>query len=199
MRNDQIFVLMLVVLLPLTGCFDSGGIGDADGQDTTEQTETTVNNFYNNTTTIQSTPVYRYVTFDEEISNGNWNSTIVPMKNSYGDEGNYEHVHLGRFNTTSNNLYTVVYSTYTCETITGWEDGSECAIYFESTCGDISYPAQYFSLLTSETNARMLPGTVDSSCMHNVYSYYSISLVQEYGIMRMHYEIAFKEIPVSAL
>jgi hypothetical protein len=45
----------------------------------------------------------------------------------------------------------------------------------------------------------MLPGTVDSSCMHNVYSYLPISLVQDNDIMRMHYEIAFKEIPVSAL
>ena len=34
MRKDQIFVLMLVVLLPLTGCFDGGGIGDAEAQDT---------------------------------------------------------------------------------------------------------------------------------------------------------------------
>jgi len=31
MRRDQIFVLMLVVLLPLTGCFDGGGVGEAEG------------------------------------------------------------------------------------------------------------------------------------------------------------------------
>ena len=37
MRKDQIFVLMLVVLLPLTGCFDGGGIGDADAQDTSSE------------------------------------------------------------------------------------------------------------------------------------------------------------------
>jgi len=36
MRKDQIFVLMLVVLLPLTGCFDGGGIGDVDAQETDE-------------------------------------------------------------------------------------------------------------------------------------------------------------------
>ena len=58
MRNDQIFVLMLVVLLPLTGCFDGGGIGDADGQDTAEQTETTVNNFYNTTTVVEPSTEY---------------------------------------------------------------------------------------------------------------------------------------------
>jgi len=32
MRNDQIFVLMLVVLLPMSGCFDGGGVGEAEGQ-----------------------------------------------------------------------------------------------------------------------------------------------------------------------
>tara|TARA_B100001564_G_scaffold359209_1_gene380150 strand:+ start:68 stop:499 length:432 start_codon:yes stop_codon:yes gene_type:complete len=42
MRKDQIFVLMLVVLLPLTGCFDGGGIGDADAQETDENDQNTV-------------------------------------------------------------------------------------------------------------------------------------------------------------
>ena len=35
MRNDQIFVLMLVVLLPMSGCFD-GAVGDAEGTDDTD-------------------------------------------------------------------------------------------------------------------------------------------------------------------
>ena len=33
MRNDQIFVLLLVVLLPMSGCFDSGAVGDAEATD----------------------------------------------------------------------------------------------------------------------------------------------------------------------
>ena len=37
MRNDQIFVLLLVVLLPMSGCFDGGGVGEAEGaQDSDE-------------------------------------------------------------------------------------------------------------------------------------------------------------------
>ena len=32
MRNDQIFVLMLVILLPMSGCFDDA-VGDAEGTD----------------------------------------------------------------------------------------------------------------------------------------------------------------------
>ena len=29
MRNDQIFVLLLILLLPMSGCFDGGGVGEA--------------------------------------------------------------------------------------------------------------------------------------------------------------------------
>ena len=32
MRNDQIFVLLLVILLPMSGCFD-GAVGDATAED----------------------------------------------------------------------------------------------------------------------------------------------------------------------
>ena len=59
MRNDQIFVLLLVVLLPLSGCFDGNGLGEAEGADDSDtSSETTiVNNYYNNSTTIiQQTP-----------------------------------------------------------------------------------------------------------------------------------------------
>ena len=40
MRKDQIFVLLLVVLLPMSGCFDGGGVGEADAaQDSTSTDE----------------------------------------------------------------------------------------------------------------------------------------------------------------
>ena len=43
MRNDQIFVLLLVILLPMSGCFD-GAVGDAEGSEevvpaTTEESQ----------------------------------------------------------------------------------------------------------------------------------------------------------------
>jgi len=53
MRNDQIFVLLLVVLLPLSGCFDGGGVGEAEGAQDSDETSggtTVVNHYYNNTT-----------------------------------------------------------------------------------------------------------------------------------------------------
>jgi hypothetical protein len=55
MNTDRIFVLLLVVLLPLSGCFDGGSVGEADA--TTEDNEsTTVINYYNNTTTVVQSP-----------------------------------------------------------------------------------------------------------------------------------------------
>ena len=57
MRNDQIFVLLLVVLLPLSGCMDNtvGGVeGSEDSESNTDITNTTtvVNNYFNQTTNI---------------------------------------------------------------------------------------------------------------------------------------------------
>ena len=53
MRNDQIFVLLLVVLLPMSGCFDAGSVGEAEGAQDSDETSggtTVVNHYYNNTT-----------------------------------------------------------------------------------------------------------------------------------------------------
>ena len=46
MKTDRIFVLLLVVLLPMSGCFDDA-VGDAEGAD--DSSGTTVVNNYNNT------------------------------------------------------------------------------------------------------------------------------------------------------
>ena len=51
MRNDQIFVLLLVVLLPMSGCF-ADAVGDAEGADES----TVINNYYNNTTVEYNFP-----------------------------------------------------------------------------------------------------------------------------------------------
>jgi hypothetical protein len=52
MRTDHVFVLLLVILLPMSGCF-GGSVGDAEGADDTSST-TVVNNYYNNTTSSDS-------------------------------------------------------------------------------------------------------------------------------------------------
>ena len=46
MRNDQIFVLLLVILLPMSGCFD-GSVGDAEGAEDGSTGTTVINNYYN--------------------------------------------------------------------------------------------------------------------------------------------------------
>ena len=54
MKTDKVFILLLVILLPLTGCLDVSDNADAQDASDSEETETTViNNYYNNTT-VQS-------------------------------------------------------------------------------------------------------------------------------------------------
>ena len=55
MKPDKVFILMLVILLPLTGCIDVSDNADAqDASDSEEKETTVINNYYNNTTTVQS-------------------------------------------------------------------------------------------------------------------------------------------------
>jgi len=46
MTTDRIFVLMLVIMIPMTGCF--GAVDNADAEQ--NDSDTIVNNYYNNTT-----------------------------------------------------------------------------------------------------------------------------------------------------
>ena len=47
MKTDRIFVLLLVVMLPMSGCFDDA-VGDAEGTDESEVNEELLNNSTNN-------------------------------------------------------------------------------------------------------------------------------------------------------
>jgi hypothetical protein len=195
MKTDRVFVLLLVVLLPLSGCFD-GSVGDADATEDSSENTAVINNYYNNTTVVNMTssiPDYKYVVFDEELNNGNWDNEII------GDMGQTPRVLLGTFNTSANNLYSVVYSAYTCETLTGWSLEGECLIRLDSICGDVIYPTQAYSTATSETTAYMLKGTADSDCTFEVSSYYAIEVLDTKEVIRLHYELGLKEIPISPL
>ena len=191
MRNDQIFVLLLVVLLPLSGCFDAGGIGEAEGAE--ESSPTVVNNYYNNTTISNSSSEieYKYLVFDTELENGQWPTTIDP------NNASTVHVMLGTFNTTGGNLYSVIYSAPTCETTSGWTSVAECYVAIKSTCGDIIYANQYFGAGASETTSFMLKGPIGNNCLHEVYSYYSTSTLFEINTIRLHYELGLKEISAT--
>jgi len=53
MKPDKVFILLLVIMLPLTGCIDVSDNADAQDSSDSEESETTViNNYYNNTTTV---------------------------------------------------------------------------------------------------------------------------------------------------
>ena len=87
MRKDQIFVLMLVIFLPLTGCFGDA-IGEAEAEEETEGT-TVVNNYYNNTTVentyqnitqiLEPTTYYMngYFTYDTNFNQSDWSDTSI--------------------------------------------------------------------------------------------------------------------------
>jgi len=51
MRKDQIFVLLLVILLPMSGCFD-GAVGDAEGADDTSDDQAVNGNISINPTVM---------------------------------------------------------------------------------------------------------------------------------------------------
>lgn len=55
MKPDKVFILMLVILLPLTGCIDVSDNADAQDSSDSEEAETTVINNYYNTTEIHQT------------------------------------------------------------------------------------------------------------------------------------------------
>jgi hypothetical protein len=78
MRKDQIFVLLLVVLLPMSGCFD-GSVGDAEGTDNSgdnnSSTETQERIWYSSGGTYQTT----------------WNQNNVTAGGNYCVEWNIEY------------------------------------------------------------------------------------------------------------
>jgi hypothetical protein len=49
MTTDKVFILLLVIMLPLTGCLDM--TDNAEAEDSDEE-NTIINNYYNNTTTV---------------------------------------------------------------------------------------------------------------------------------------------------
>ena len=100
MKPDKVFILMLVILLPLTGCIDVSDNADAQDSSDSEEAETTViNNYYNNTTTVvqavEPEMVHMYV-YTENQSVGSitigenqtiewlWGSSIVDYGNGDG-------------------------------------------------------------------------------------------------------------------
>ena len=184
MRKNHIFVLLIILLLPMSGCVD-GTVGNAEG----EGASTNLINYYNNSTVINNYD-YQYLVFDERIQNGSWNNS-----SNFGNQNEY--VLLGEFNTSANHLFSMIYSSSTCESSSGWNSGQVCGIMIFSTCGDVYYTWQVLSTSLSETSTQMIKGTVDSNCSHSIYTTNPISYFGNQGIFRVHFEFAFKIIDVT--
>ena len=124
MTTDRLFVIMLVMLIPMTGCF--GAVDNADAED--NDGETIVNNYYyNNTTTVIEPPVIEKFTTGGVID---WNLT------SYIEEPNnpgYRVYFPYNFTTVAGEFVSVHYfsedDTNSVRLITDCEDGSSFISY----------------------------------------------------------------------
>ena len=76
MTTDRIFVLMLVIMIPMTGCFDAVDNADAEENDS----DTIVNNYYNNTT---YTPVIEKFSVGGVIDFNSTDYTEDPTNDNY--------------------------------------------------------------------------------------------------------------------
>ena len=97
MTTDRLFVIMLVMLIPMTGCF--GAVDNADAEENTS--ETIVNNYYNNTTTIVEAPVIEKFTAGGVID---FNSSSY-----YSINPDYRYYNPYSFTTIAGELVTVHY------------------------------------------------------------------------------------------
>ena len=92
MTTDKVFILLLVILLPITGCLDMTDNAEAEGSD--EET-TVINNYYNNTTEVSMLPaVYSLhieqgtpATFDFD-GNETWKVESITVLFDAGAQGN---------------------------------------------------------------------------------------------------------------
>ena len=103
MRNDQIFVLILVILLPMSGCFD-GAVGDAEGSEEvvpttnvepelihlyTESSDTIVANIsVNSNQILEIVSANAIIVFDDDYSNNNPSSRSLYVKSASCYAGN---------------------------------------------------------------------------------------------------------------
>ena len=190
MKNDKIFVLLLVILLPLTGCIDAVGEVDADSEENSGSS--TVNNYYNNTTIESEGPIYEYMTFEVARidGNGSWESIL--------EKNNFEFVHLGSFNTTAGNLYAVIHHNSAC----GYSGGSwsyTCGVYIDSMCGSVNYQYQLnsYPALYSRSNEVMIKGTAGTDCVVSIYTVSTVEQLNSAGFTQAYSEIAFERIPLT--
>ena len=157
MTTDRLFVIMLVMLIPMTGCFSA--VDNADAQDdTTENNSETIvhNHYYNNSTTIvdNSTTIVETPVIEKFTSGG----MIDYDLDSYYTDNN------------SNNYRT--YTPYTFST----NAGEMVTIHYFMSAGEVSPErvrtscddgTMYTSSAVHDGNGRTVWGS-HANCVHTV-------------------------------
>ena len=119
MTTDRLFVIMLVLLIPMTGCF--GALDNADAEENTSQT--IVNNYYyNNTTTASNSPIIEKFSVGGVID---FNSTTDYTTNQ---AENYRFYNVYNFTTVPGEFVSIHYfqdsDSYDADLETECDDGS---------------------------------------------------------------------------
>ena len=160
MRNDQIFVLMLVILLPMSGCFD-GAVGDAEGTDDSSLGTTVVNNYYNNTTVVQNGNTnYEFISFSINRTGNSWGANEM----TFGSQ-TIGTVEVGTFNTSSGTIIEVISASALFSDNQDWRQFEQIGL--TSTCNGIN---QSHNIRTdnsgtpSTVNVIPLRGTLSADC-----------------------------------
>jgi len=147
MKTDRVFVLLLVVLLPLSGCFD-GSVGDADATDDSSE----------NTPSASAVPEYKSLIL--EIDRNNTTSTEASEYTNY--------LTIGTFNTSQNTIVEMVYGSISgLDSETGLWGATKTGlsqVYFESNCGDFTYSTLLNEAAVSTQSIVQLDGTIGSDC-----------------------------------
>lgn len=186
MRSDQIFVLILVILLPMSGCFD-GGVGEAEATDNTGGVTTVYH--YNNTTIINhhhynntsTTNNYSNETFVQDTPE------LISMGGKLQSGYNTDYYYIvGSINTSSGEMVSIVEAAPVTNLITS---STDIMMYLDSNCGEYSYRTNVgqvlatSSIITGSGSTYVAPFNLPGSsfdCQHEIKlrgTYLSWSLV----------------------
>ena len=164
MKTDRIFVLLLVVMLPMSGCFDDA-VGDGEGTDDSTSGNTVINNYYNNTTILQNEDTsFQFIAFSETRTGDTW---------GFADNGlyTYDFLEIGTFNTSSNSIIEVISASavFYHEIHHNWYEVGQ--IKLVSICNGIEYSHHITadnSGSPSSLSVTPLKGTLSADCEFNV-------------------------------
>jgi hypothetical protein len=153
MTTDRLFVILLVMLIPMTGCF--GAIDNADAEDNDDETTIVNNYYYNNTTTMMMEQI-------EYFSNGG----VIDSSTPYGEIYNLYNPSFPLNTAPEQYFYPYNFTTNAGEAIkihyfygSGYSN-----MYFDTECSD----GTSYSYGDSGVNSNNYLGGSHTDCEHSV-------------------------------